>query len=334
MKVIFHIGMGKTGTSSIQNSLNESSAELKIQKARYLGLWFDVVDPSFAQFKGQQIFFAQSDHEMMKSASAFASSLGEISKSESIETFIISNESMFAQVDALLPFFSSLKRQCHLKILAYIRSPSDWLSSAYVQWGVVHKENKGPIQSFEQRARTLIGQYEAFRIWQSNFPDIFEVRQFSKGLDIVSDFSQTTSLRIRNNGKRVLERFEQAEVLIRAVYNNRFQQSVLPDQFEKSVFRPRYDQQLSLRQAMDLCFAGQRVSEIISERHDLFQYIKSELGFDYIDDVKDESFVEIDGPSIRSDIVDHLVEIVCQQGDRITSLEKQIRDLNNRSPIK
>lgn len=47
MKIVFHIGMGKTGTSSIQAALSQNAGELRKQGALYLGMWFDRLDPSY-----------------------------------------------------------------------------------------------------------------------------------------------------------------------------------------------------------------------------------------------------------------------------------------------
>ena len=64
MRLILHVGMGKTGTSSIQKVLEANQAGLKAQKAHYLGMWFDFVDPRYHGIQGVRDVFEQSPDEL------------------------------------------------------------------------------------------------------------------------------------------------------------------------------------------------------------------------------------------------------------------------------
>ena len=51
-KLLLHVGMGKTGTSSIQKALELSSAKLRAEGVNYLGGSFKIVGTSLAEKAG------------------------------------------------------------------------------------------------------------------------------------------------------------------------------------------------------------------------------------------------------------------------------------------
>jgi len=56
-KLIVHIGMGKTGTTSIQRALRISTKELDSKGVKYLGMWFEFERDSFVGTKETVKFF-------------------------------------------------------------------------------------------------------------------------------------------------------------------------------------------------------------------------------------------------------------------------------------
>ncbi len=46
MRIVFHIGMGKTGTTSIQHALKESADALARQNAAFLSMSLDEINPA------------------------------------------------------------------------------------------------------------------------------------------------------------------------------------------------------------------------------------------------------------------------------------------------
>ena len=200
MKLVMHIGMGKTGTSSIQRALATNQQRLAAQRAAYLGMWFDAIDPSFEGLMGQRHFAAGDAEQMHDRALALRSILERRAASEGIETFVFSNEAIFPSVATMTPFLAALGERLDLRLVTYLRDPRSWLPSADAQWGIRHKVEGGPIRPFPERARTLIENYEAIRAWVERFPDILVVRRFEKGADVVADFAAVAGVALEAPG--------------------------------------------------------------------------------------------------------------------------------------
>ncbi|MDF1709314.1 MAG: hypothetical protein P1U72_14545 [Paracoccaceae bacterium] len=88
MKLFMHIGMGKTGTSSIQFALSQNTAQLTSQQARYLGMWFEAIDPKYANHLGFREFCQLPEEALIASARTFANHLTTLEKSEGVRTFL------------------------------------------------------------------------------------------------------------------------------------------------------------------------------------------------------------------------------------------------------
>mgnify|MGYP003672371703 CR=1 FL=1 len=194
MKLILHIGMGKTGTSSIQSALRTNTAALAEQKVHYLGMWFDMIDPAYHGHSGLLDFLALDEAEMQSTAISFFNLMSEKAEANGADTFILSNEGIFGHVHRIKPFLEELRNHVDLSLVAYIRNPYKWLPSAFTQWGLFHKEQKGPLQTFRVRAATLIGQYAAAPVWIETYGDSLTVRLHDTSIDVVEDFCATCGI--------------------------------------------------------------------------------------------------------------------------------------------
>jgi hypothetical protein len=326
MKLIMHIGMGKTGTSSIQYALRTNPAELEAQRARYLGMWFDAIDPKYATHRGFREFCRQTDSELVASAQAYARHLDSLAEDKGIDTCIFSNEALFVSGPALAPFLTELANHVDLSILAYVRNPYQWLPSAFTQWGLFHKQQAGPLQSFRDRCRILIGHYAALPFWIDSFGDSLSVRRHDKSLDVVADFATLAGLHLTLPDKRMLERSEPAEILLRAAFNNRFPQEVFPERFNNVLSSRKPVNRLEDIAA--LCFQHEGIDEVIEGQRPLFETIHARLGdeFDFLSHPS-EPHEGPDMQALQSRLIDYLVEISLQQAERIATLEKQIKPL-------
>ncbi|MFC2970478.1 polysaccharide biosynthesis protein [Acidimangrovimonas pyrenivorans] len=330
MRIIFHVGMGKTGTSSVQHALATSTERLAAQKVAYLGMWFDAIDPGFRGYEGQERFFTSDAATMESHAEQFYDRLAARSAAEGIETFVLSNEAIYGNVHNFTPFLRRLqaKPDVALQIVAYIRNPYAWLPSAYAQWGIRHKQQPGSIQPYGQRARDLLGIYSGFRAWAENFGDCLAVRRHDKGIDVLADFAETTGLALESMGKRQLERAEPAETLLRALFNNRFEEPVLPERFERVVVDTSLCPVPSLHDMTEFCFRHDETAEIIDEQRPLFEFIRDRLGIDYLSETPAPA-PPPDEAEIQRRMIDYLVEITLNQAQRLKRLERQIKDLRD-----
>lgn len=327
MRLILHIGMGKTGTSSIQRTLNENQELLANQKAAYLGMWFNSIDPSFRGYEGQARFFRSEDATKRDYARQFVRILEHKRTLEGTELFILSNEALFGQVLALRPFVEELSGQIDLGIIAYVRDPHLWLPSAFTQWGLRHKEQAGPLQPFSQRARVLIGQYEGLRYWLQDFRDIMDVRKHDTSINVVEDFAAACGIELAAGEKRYLERSEPAETMLRAAFNARFDAPILPDRFNHVVLNTNREIP-AIDSLLELCFKHDGIDEIVEEKRDLFEFIRDTLGeeFDFLagsGSAKDMPDVEM----LRQRLLDYLLETVLSQSLRLRHLERLMSEM-------
>lgn len=326
-KLILHIGMGKTGTTSIQNVLRTGTEQLKAQKVHYLGMWFDEIDPKFHGISGEQTFFQLDFASQETAAVAFAKVMREKQTQNDVETFIFSNEAIFQQVSAISPFLLKLRTMVDLWIVAYIRDPHAWLPSAYVQWELRHKTHPGPLRSFNVQARRLITMYDSYPVWQDLFGDIMKVRLHDTGTDVVQDFAAVCGITLDQEKTRHLARNEDAEILLRAAFNNRIQASTLPTRFNAEILDPPKGVP-SLSDLARFCFENEGTATIVSERRALFERMRDELGpdFDFISG-QSPNRKPHDMEATHKRLMDYLVEITFLQAERIKNIENQMLEL-------
>lgn len=328
MKLILHIGMGKTGTSSIQTALRTGTEELKAQKVHYLGMWFDAIDPAYRGHAGLVEFMALDDAAKQNAAQLFLAHLQRQAEITGADTFIISNEGIFGNVHRITPFLRALQHHLDLSVIAYIRNPYKWLPSAFTQWGLFHKQQTGPLQTFRERAKVLIEQYAAMPDWIENYGDQLIVRKHDTSVDVVQNFSEACGISIQPPKVRELERSEPVEIMLRAAFNGRHEQEVLPARFERVVARSNH-KVVELQKIKELCFSYDGIGEIIENRRILFEKISTDLGpeFDFLSEPSITEY-KMDDADFHRRLVDHLVEITFQQGERIKRLENQVETLS------
>ena len=323
MQVIFHIGMGKTGTTSIQHSLAHNTHALAAQNTQYLGMWFDAIDAKFEGLVGFGRFVTQTPEDLERCATAFHASLDQINKTDGIKTFVLSNESLFHNGARLAPFFHALQALgVELRFLAYLRDPRTWLPSAHTQWALRHKTNKGKVQSFGQSARRLIAFYEGITDWLEHFGAATQVREAGVGNDVVSDFANATGLALEPLEKRALERPEAGDTLLRAMFNNRVHEPTLPDRFNRIVRNGSTKTVPSLRDFTDLCFDHSETENVIAENAKIFEIIRDQTGLDFLKPAKSETGTAIpDEAEIQRRVIDYLIDITFHQAQRLNRLE-------------
>lgn len=250
VKLVVHIGAGKTGSTSIQHTLRDNSALFQQRGVWYLGLtgeraplkqcypWQTVmgyhelmgldaprIEQEFADFLIRNL------HEIQFRGGAMA---------------ILSNESLegYARYDRIQPILAALRRVqadgWSIEVICYVRRPDSWIKSAYIQWGIKHKTYSGPLKSFKEWASTYpYKQAPSLTQWSSLEGIPMHTRNFDKAGDVVLDFLKVCGispdgLRLAS-GENVQPSTE--ELLLRALMNRVEQGQVLPDEFEE-VIRP------------------------------------------------------------------------------------------------
>lgn len=326
MKLILHIGMGKTGSSAIQAALTANAARLAAQGAEYLGMWFDMLDPRFRGVQNQGQFFDLPPAEMIQATDVLIEVLRARSVASGVGTFILSNEAFSGNGRGMAPMIARLREAgVDLRAIGYARHPAAWLPSAYVQWGVRDKVDPGPVPPYGVKARKLVRWYNGLLEWHNLMPEILDVRPYDKAPDIVADFAEATGLTLDLPAHRVLERGEDAEIVLRALFNSRFQKHVLPQVFERAVL-PGLATVPQLDEVVARSFDYSETDAIIAEQDDLFGRFAAAFGFDPRDAAKvPPPAPEMDG--LRNRLVDALLEITLDQAQRLRRLERRVNQM-------
>jgi len=339
MQLIFHIGAGKTGTSSIQKTLGNNHQELKKQGIHYLGL---MLENAFTQkypwqkASASEVFHSLTKEETYQQASEILFDTLDQANNHNIHTLIWSNESFFGRHIKLQDLLIALQAKgIELKIVTYVRRHDSWIRSAYVQWGISHKTYNGTIKPFQEWSKTHKANfYSSLSILNKVFHNQLIIRNMDTVGDVVSDFLKICN--ISNNHIKVIRSNESPnneELLLRAMFNNRFEDKVLPVRFDRILF-------------------DKKLKDISSELQTPHQVLKSLLpSKEDIQNIRDESSIDREMLNIllkeqnqefisensishkNTDInIDKLLmllsEIVISQALRINRLEKIVENSN------
>jgi len=332
--LVFHIGAGKTGTSSIQHTLLDQRAELTRRGYWYLGLMLE--HATNVRFPWQQTLASEVFHSM--DADTASAQLTEVLKSvvsdarrEGIHTLIWSNESFFRRNGKTHGALAELQRDgVGVFIIAYVRRHDAWARSAYVQWGIKHKTYTGPVQPFSLWIGSRYPSFGAdlLRLKQT-FPGGVAVRNLDGIGDAVTDFLEQVGLdpsgitQVRAN-----ETPTGVELVMRALFNNTFQGEVLPVVFERSVgnatdfstpvsnyFNQLMPSEADLEMVKQQCADDRRILDDLLMEQGQLPIETAPLSMRPI---------SLD----REALIKSLCEIVMKQSTRLIKLEKQVTELN------
>ena len=235
MKLIVHIGAGKTGSTSIQSTLRENDKLLRSKKVLYLGLMLERTQ--FKLFDWQRTSSVVMDFHQLSSKDATEQLLQVFrpiindAKSEGIHTLIWSNESLLGSNHNFLGALQQLTSEdIDVEILVYVREYASWAKSAYVQWGIKHKTYSGKLKTFHEWSKSnLPSFYRQMKDIVELMPNTLYVRNMNATNDVVIDFLHYANINIegiqiyRDNDSPKNE-----ELFLRALYNGKYKGSMGP----------------------------------------------------------------------------------------------------------
>jgi len=206
MRLIVHIGSGKSGSTSIQAWCRNNTEELQKHRARYLGLYFEETPHSSCatQSTAHQQFFRDLRAKEGTAATTLRRILPAIiddAAKDGIETLIWSNEALFSAYDELGECIAEINRLVPVTLVAYIRRQESWLLSAYQQWGIKHKTVQGPVPDFTTWVEQWISECDYASIF-SEWEHYIEKENISIGIvertdNVVADFCNRCGLDIK-----------------------------------------------------------------------------------------------------------------------------------------
>lgn len=282
-RIIFHVGMGKTGSSTIQAALKKNVSALSAAGHHYLGRWLGVIGPEFDGFGGFQRFLHEPPEQWPRHAETLLASVERIEAATGAHTFILSNEQYLENVSRLAAFFREIASNADLRVIIFVRSPAQWLPSAYVQWGVLHKVSPGPVRSFASKARELMRQYEHVRLWKEALGPAVVIRPYDENGDVVQDFLDTIGLSVSMplGQERQQTRPAASETILRAACNSALPGMVFPDVFD--AIRAQYMPSgipVHLSAKFGQIFDWSEIPEILAEHSEIVSFIERETALD------------------------------------------------------
>lgn len=321
--VIFHVGMGKTGSTTIQNALASNTAALTEARHCYLGRWMGMVRPDFDDFSGFQKFLRQSPDGLVKSAHALLETVRKRQAETGAHTFVLSNEQYLENIPTLAGFFRTIAQEVNLKIVIFVRPPATWLPSAYTQWGVVHKTNPGAIQSFGEKARQLMRQYDYIRQWREILGECVTVIPFDESVDTALEFSNFLGVKMKSDPVRHQTRPSPAEILLRAACNNVRPGIVLPDVFNAILRNAPSGTPAGLQAKFAHVFQYGEIPRILSENAETLSYLEREFGMD-MRDTGLPARPPFDAQELVDKLLGNMLDILFSQAYQIERLTERL----------
>lgn len=327
-RFILHVGMGKTGTSAIQKALGAGTAELAAQGALFLGAELAIPGRPLRGWDALSAFFASPPEELHRLGQDYADSVDDLADAQGADCLILSNEAFHDRARPLTAFLAPLRRIMEVRVLIWARNPVTWLPSAHAQWSVRHKTMPGRVEPFGIGARRHVNQYRGIVEWFEVAPELVELHPYREDSDMVAEFAAAAGISLPPAPERVYERPEPAELVLRALYNSRFDGPVMPDRYERAVGRgakptPR------IERAINGVLDYGEAAEIVAENAAIFDAIAAATGIDLR--ALGGSAPEMPpSQQTRRRLLDELTAITLDQAARILTLEERLARLEAR----
>lgn len=235
LKLIVHIGHGKTGSSSIQGTLLSQPAVLAEANTAYVGLNWELApkrDFSWQRPDGWGELLALNDVALVEQVSVAIIGNLQVLQAQGIERVIWSNESLFSSYVRYGPAIDAVRQRMGIdvQIVCYLRRHDAWARSAYMQWGVKHKAYAGRVKTFgEWIEHNSIDFSRHVRKWLRTDWDEFSLRNFDACDDVVGDFLAVVGL--ADSGLSVVRDNDSPSataLALWALYNSQSPEPVLP----------------------------------------------------------------------------------------------------------
>jgi hypothetical protein len=163
MKITLHVGMGKTGTTSIQTFLEKNRQKLLDNKVFYTKNLDNIGIGGFSTDFADKI----------ENLDEVIVHLNQFLKKEGIEHFIWSLESLFTSKKETIKRIKNGLSYSSIEIIIFVRRQDHWFESAFYQWGWKHKTYTGTyLIEFDEFFRTKI-QLGNYYNWIRNWDDLF-----------------------------------------------------------------------------------------------------------------------------------------------------------------
>ena len=279
VKLVVHIGHGKTGSSSIQETLLHNTPILARQGVKYLGMMLEYADVEgrlpWQRLDGSDAFFdgisaSDASEQLYDVLNRCISDL----RRDGFSLAIWSNEWLATRGAHVYPALKKIKDSgTDIEIQCYVRRHDRWIQSAYIQWGIKDKSYEGPIKTFEEWLEEFgerdISFAPTLHFWDDLFASRLRVFNYDSAGDVVEHFLRSNGI---SGASLIKENVTPDQVLLAAqsVFNGRKRRRVSPIEFGPvSRFVTRADENGAVLPPLDLLTPSVgSLQEIVASRRD------------------------------------------------------------------
>ena len=276
VKLIVHIGHGKTGSSSIQQTLLSGRDILLIRNSlfwTYAGAWWRVEPSHWQKRSGSDIFFANARDPLTANGEMPFVGVPSQCDRDGVTKAIWSNEWLAPRSGMVLPALQKIAESGHeIEIQCYVRRHDKWAISAYSQWGLKHKSYDGRVRDFESWMPVFGGRSIRFaddiKPWHDAFSDKLKVFNFDAIGDVVEHFLVNNQIAgVRPINENVSP--SAVEIAAQAVFNSKHPISMRPSEYDKVASLLRRDAGTEQPTTIDKLFPSQdALKTLLDDRRD------------------------------------------------------------------
>ncbi|MEW9798602.1 hypothetical protein [Alteromonas sp. CYL-A6] len=154
MRFIIHLGLGKTGTTSVQRHFRENFSRYQDEGVLYAGLRFETLGKDKQWQRGAGTYRKLSPDELLGEFKQATQKYVSYASDRQLHTVVLSNESFSTELPRLKPYFDWLMQHHDVHFAVYVRDIDSWVASAYEQWGIKDVAKKGNVPTFRQYLAT------------------------------------------------------------------------------------------------------------------------------------------------------------------------------------
>lgn len=330
MRIILHVGAGKTGTTSIQNSLSRSHSLLEANHILYAGYMLENLKSHrfpWQDKSGLKYFHSMSESNFVKEASIVLNDTISSQENSRYDTLIWSNEALFDRPSLIKKLVDELGLGHSYVVVAYVRRHDKWLESAYKQFSIYGKTYEGNIRPFNEWAKINKIGFSKSLDALANIESIrLTVRNVDAVKDVVSDFYSILNLSV-NSKQTDNTSISPEKMVLRALFANEYFEKVGGNYYNDFMGRiisceetPQsfLDKLLPDREA--LLEASEKLRNDI-DKTNIHLKNSNQQQISIVDVVSKKNLVD------ESKLLFALIEIVFIQGKKISSLEQKISEL-------
>lgn len=242
MKLLVHVGVGKTGSSSIQSALETSGETLAENNIKYIGIMLErgliAEKAEWQRTGGSPAFFTKTTlGEAIEQLKNVLESEMQLHAQSGSETLIWSNEWIGERASRVIPALKLVESQgVDVEIVMYVRRHDKWIVSSYIQWGIKYKTYPGPIRRFDDWLTGRNFYYKSILApWLDAFGEKVTVLNYDEAGDVVQHFFGRLGI-LGVEAARENVSPASGRLAAWAVFNNRFS-TPAPENYFQTVLR-------------------------------------------------------------------------------------------------